>query len=265
MKNKDNRPGDPLLCSPLCQGSGGQTIRRLAEKKARGKAALSPENLEALSPEEIRRNLHELRVHQIELEMQNGELRRAQVELDTVRARYFDLYDLAPVGYFTISEKGLILEVNFTCATLLGVARAALVNQPITRFILKEDQDIYYLLLKQLLRTGEPQSCELRMMKTDGAVFWVHLATLCEQDSGCAPVFRVVLSDITDRKTAEETQRRHTAELESRNDELLQFNRLAVGRELRMIELKKEVNALCAATGLPPRYDLAFENDKADR
>ena len=240
-------------------------IRRQAEEKAREIAALSPENLQTLSPEEIRRILHELCVHQIELEMQNEDLRRAHVELDVVRARYFDLYDLAPVGYFTLSEKGLILEVNFTCATLLGVARATLVKQPIARFILKDDQDIYYLLLKQCLKTGETRSCELRMMKTDGVVFWVNLTTTCEQDSGCAPVYRVVLIDITSRKTAEETQRRHTAELESRNDELSQFNRLAVGRELRMIELKKEVNALCAAAGLPPRYDLAFENDKVDR
>ena len=95
--------------------------------------------------------LHELRVHQIELEMQNEELRRAQAELDAARARYFDLYDLAPVGYCTLSEQGLILEANLTAATLLGVARGALVKQPFTRFILKEDQDIYYLHRKTAL------------------------------------------------------------------------------------------------------------------
>jgi PAS domain-containing protein len=128
--------GKPAKCnprplfSPLRQDSGGQTMHSQAEEKAREKAVLSPENLQALSIEEIRRILHELRVHQIELEMQNEEMRRNQVELDAVRARYFDLYDLAPVGYSTISEKGLILESNLTCATLLGVARAALVKQP---------------------------------------------------------------------------------------------------------------------------------------
>ena len=129
-------------------------------------------------PEETRRTLHELRVHQIELEMQNEELRRAQAELDAARARYFDLYDLAPVGYATVSEKGLILETNLTAATLLGVARDALVRQPFSRFILKEDQDLYSLHRKKLFEThsassgqaGEPQACELRMVKKDGTL-----------------------------------------------------------------------------------------------
>ena len=116
--------------------------------------------------------LHELRVHQIELEMQNEELRRAQAELGAARARYFDLYDLAPVGYVTVSEKGLILEANLTAATLLGVARGSLIKRPMSKFILKEDHDIYYLHRKKLFETREPQECELRMGKEDGTVFW---------------------------------------------------------------------------------------------
>ena len=90
------------------------SLRRQAEKIAREKAAQSPEDIESLSPDEIRQILHELRVHQIELEMQNEELRLAQVKMDAARARYFNLYDLAPVGYCTLSEKGLILEGNLT-------------------------------------------------------------------------------------------------------------------------------------------------------
>ena len=66
-------------------------------------------------------------------------------QLDAARARYFDLYDLAPVGYVTVSEQGLILEANLTATTLLSVSRGKLMNQLLTRFILKEDQDIYYL------------------------------------------------------------------------------------------------------------------------
>lgn len=179
-------------------------LRKRAEEKARQNAAQAPEALSALSPEESRRMLHELRVHQIELEMQNEELRRAQAELDASRARYFDLYDLAPVGYCTLSEKGLILEANLTAAALLNVARGALVRQPIFRFILTEDQDIYYRHRKHLFETGKPQVCELRMVRADSPPFWVRLdATAAQEDNG-APVCRVALSDISEQKGAEE-------------------------------------------------------------
>lgn len=109
-------------------GIGG--LRKCAEDVVRGKEALVREQPEALSlgnpmvrsPEEIRNTLHELRVHQSELEMQNEELLRTQGELETLRARHFDLYDMAPVGYLTISADGLILEGNLTAATLfLGI------------------------------------------------------------------------------------------------------------------------------------------------
>ena len=76
----------------------------------------------------MRQTFHELRVHQIELEMQNEELRRSQSELATSRARYFDLYELAPVGYLSFSQQGIILEANLTFATLLGVERRALIR-----------------------------------------------------------------------------------------------------------------------------------------
>jgi len=127
------------------------------------------------STEEMAQTLHELRVHQIELEMQNEELRTAQAQIEGERERYFDLYDLAPVGYCTLSEQGLILEVNLTAATLLGTVRGDLIKQPISCFIFKEDQDIYYLHRKQLFETGIPQECELRLVKPDGTHFWALL------------------------------------------------------------------------------------------
>ncbi|WP_198674584.1 PAS domain S-box protein, partial [Rhodoferax ferrireducens] len=175
-------------------------MRQQAEAIADANAAASPDELATLSAEEARKMVHELRVHQIELEMQNEELRRAQLELDASRARYFDLYDLAPVGYCTLSDTGLILEANLTAATLLGLARSALGKRPISQFIVKVDQDIYYLHLKALLASGEPQSCDLRMLKHDGTQFWAHLVATDAQDADGAPKHRLVLSDITDRK-----------------------------------------------------------------
>ena len=159
------------------------------------------------SPELVKRvaakPLHELRVHQIELEMQNEELRRTQVELDAAKARYFDLYDLAPVGYVTVSDKGLILESNLTAATLLGVKRSGLAGWPLSQFILRDDADTYYLLHQRLAATGTAQTCELRMEKADGTRFWAELTTTPAPDFEGTPACRVVLIDITARKRAE--------------------------------------------------------------
>ena len=191
-------------------------LRRQAEETVRGKEAQSPKNLEAISPEETQQILHELRVHQIELEIQNEELLQAQKELEASRARYFDLYDVAPVGYVTLSEKGLILETNLTAATLLGIRRVDLVGRPLSRFIVKEEQDSYYPGIRQLFQTGETQVNELRMVKKDGTTFWAHLeATTALDDAGAPVVCRVAVIDITARKRAEEESRELLLLLES--------------------------------------------------
>ena len=152
---------------------------------------------------ERKQALHELETHQIELSMQNDELHRAQVEVETIRAKYFDLYDLAPVGYVTVSEQGLILETNLTAASLLGVAKNALVKSLLTRFIIKEDHNIYYLQRKQLFKTGKPQAYELRMMKNDGTAFWAMMKMTAAKGTDGAPTCRTVLSDITEWKKIE--------------------------------------------------------------
>jgi PAS domain S-box-containing protein len=234
------KPFGPGSASAASTGSG-KGLRERAEEIAREKAARMPENVEVLSPEETRQMLHEPRVHQIELEMQNEELRRAQAELETSRARYFDLYDLAPVGYCAVSEKGLILEANLTTAILLGAERGALIRQLLTRFILKEDHAIYYQHRKQLFEThstssgqaGEPQACELRMVKKDGPAFWAHLEATAARDAGGAPVCRVVMSDITERKQAE-------AALQQAHDELEQ---LVVARTEALRQANEELRA----------------------
>jgi len=195
-------------------------LRRQAEERA----DRMTEDLEALSLSETRQMLHELRVHQIELEMQNEELRLAQADLDAALARYFDLYDLAPVGYCTLNEQMRILEANLAAATLLGVDRGTLVNQPITRFIHKEDQDICYLQRKNLFETDstdswqadEPRTCELRMVKKNGSPFWVRLEAAPAIDTDGAPVCRVLISDITDSKRVEAEK----AELEARKRQI---------------------------------------------
>ncbi len=176
-----------------------QALRKLAEA-----SATITEGMVTMKPEEANRMMHELHVHQIELEMQNEELRRVQAELDASRARYFDLYDLAPVGYCTLSENGLILETNLTAATLLGISRRMLTGHPIQNFILKEDQDIFYLKRKQLFETREPKIFELRLLKNDGTVFWAHMTAAITDDPDGTPVCRLALTDITERRLAED-------------------------------------------------------------
>ena len=141
-------------------------LRRQAEDIVGEKAAQLPKNFAAHSPEEVQRAFHDLQVHQIELEMQNEILRQTQVKLEAASTRYFDLYNLAPVGYCTLSEEGMILEVNLTFAALLGMAKSNLVKQPLAHFIYKEDHDIYFKYRRQLFKTGKPPACELRMVRT---------------------------------------------------------------------------------------------------
>ena len=183
-----------------------QALREHAEVLSRRHSALPTERPSALSPDAARDLLHELRVHQIELEMQNEELRRSHLELDASRARYFDLYDLAPVGYCSLSEQGLILQANLAVATLLGTGRDALVGQPISRFIFREDQDTWYHHQHLVMRTTQAQAFELRMVRQDRSEVWVAVAATTAHDAG-PPVMRVVLFDVSDRKTMEVAMR----------------------------------------------------------
>ena len=189
-------------------------LRRQAEELYLEKSPPAPENPAALRPGELQRVLHELGVHQIELELQNEELRRAQAELDAQRARYFDLYDLAPVGYLTVSGQGLILEANLTAGALLGMARGVLAQRPVGNLILKDDQDAYYLHRKLLLATGEPQAFELRLVKTDGTAFWARLDAALGKDAAGADELHLVITDIAERRQAEDITKASLAEKE---------------------------------------------------
>ena len=206
MKTELNRPGatdaniDPPKAAP---SRARQALRKRAEAIFREQSAQSPEEQEAISPETTRRALHELGIHQIELEMQNEELRQSQAALDLSLSRYFDLYDLAPVGYLTLSKPGLILQTNLLASSLLGVTRSALIGIPLSRFIFKEDADRYHQCRRQLLETAAPQTGELRMTSGDGKPFWMQLvATVGQQEDGVT-VLRMVLNDINQRKQAE--------------------------------------------------------------
>ncbi|MBK9441429.1 MAG: PAS domain S-box protein [Comamonadaceae bacterium] len=182
----------------------------------------------SLSPQASAQLLHEFALHQIELEIQNEELRNAQQALDTAQAGYFDFYDLAPVGFCSVDENGLVRQVNLTAASLLGLPRQQLIHQPISHFIFKDDQDIYYLLRRKLLDAGQAPPCELRLEKRGSPAFWVQLAAVLARDDKGMPVLRLVISDITERKHAEDalkqSEERWQFALESGGDGLWDWN-----------------------------------------
>jgi len=140
--------------------------------------------------------MHELQVHQIELEMQNDELRRAQVIIEESRDRYVDLYEFAPVGYLTLSREGMIAEVNLTGASLLGVERKKLINRRFAGFVSVESRDHWDQHFLSVLQHDERQSCELELQHGDGSGFHARLDCQRMEDDGAFSV-RIALSDLT--------------------------------------------------------------------
>jgi PAS domain S-box-containing protein len=172
-------------------------LRRQAEERLNQE----PINLEQETIPDLQQLVHELRVHQIELELQNEELRQAHHELEASRDRYANLFDFAPVGYFSIDQQGVILEANLTATTLLGHERRALIGQPFTRFIANKDQDVYYLFQRALFTQETPQTSELSLVKKNRSAFFGRLEGLITYDNRDGrPRCLLVLIDITERR-----------------------------------------------------------------
>ena len=216
------------------KSSESQSLRQGAEdllRAAVGIKSLGTDGNQALT--EAQALLHELEVHQVELKMQNEALLEAHSALSVSRARYVQLYDLAPAGYCAVNRDGMIVLANLPLGELLGVAREALEHRPFSAFVLHEDQDSWYLL-RMKLQVGSTQSCELRLCRPgagdrsvliDGAKasVWVQItATLTSEDDVDGQQLYVVVSDIRARKLAEQNERfrNRTIELLASNEPL---------------------------------------------
>jgi two-component system, NarL family, sensor histidine kinase UhpB len=157
---------------------------------------------------EEKRLIHELQVHQVELEMQNEELRLTQHELEESRSRYRELYDFAPVGYLTLDKAGLILEANLTVATLLNVPRSSLVYKYLQSFMDQESADTLHLFLRKPLPPGMKEIVECMLQPVDGTPFEITLNVGGEFDQSARLVrYRVVLVDVSRLKLMERQAR----------------------------------------------------------
>ncbi|MGO8694837.1 MAG: histidine kinase dimerization/phosphoacceptor domain -containing protein [Rectinemataceae bacterium] len=185
-------------------------LRSRAEQQAKSMGTIGPD----LRPEQL---IHELQVHQIELETQNEELLRAHEEIVRSRSRYFDLFDLAPIGYIVFDEKGVITETNFAAAALLGQMKNLIVGQPLSHWIAQESEADYFKMRKCLSEACDPQDCELQILKNDGSSFWARFQTTLMPDAESnSASFRVAISDITKLKNADKL-----AKLAAENETLL--------------------------------------------
>ena len=184
------------------------TLRGLAEQRLRKKdPSAGPSNrIEA----DAKRLVHELQVHQIELELQNAELVAARDRMELMLEKYTDLFDFAPVGYFSLDEAGVILEVNLTGAAMLGVERSRLINRRLSGFVAPANQPAFMTFLKQIFTGNGKQDCEAALEKANAAVFHARLrGTLALAISGPRKWCRVSVSDITALKQADDILRRN--------------------------------------------------------
>jgi PAS domain S-box-containing protein len=174
----------------------GDILRQRAEKRLSKK----PANLRKMPAEDIEKLMHELQVHQVELEMQNDELRRVQEEIEGSRSKYSDLYDYAPVGYFIFDHKGQILEANLTGARLLGVERPLLIRKPFNLFVMRDFLNLFRSHHLKVLKSTALETCKLQLRKKDGTSFFAQLESLPIKDTqGDFRQIRSAVTDITER------------------------------------------------------------------
>jgi PAS domain S-box-containing protein len=174
-------------------------LRKRAEDTIQG----MPVDLKGVSQENIQTLFYELQVHQIELELQNQALRETQESLEDAQRKYTDLYDFAPVGYFTLNQAGVIEEVNLAGATLVGIERSHLIQMPFSYLAYRDDQDTYFLYLRRLFKIASSESQEIRLVKPDGVPFDAQLTgVVVRNEQKHAAQCRMIVSDITEQKRA---------------------------------------------------------------
>ena len=188
--------------------------------------------------------IHELQVHQIELEMQYEELTIAHALTEAAMEKYTDLYDFAPSGYLTLSKEGDITELNFLAAKKLAKDRSHLKNTRFGLYIAPESLQLYNEFFIEIFKSKQKQTCELEIRSNPEKPIFVHIAAHVSQNADSC---LVTMFDITDRKAME-------IELQKALHQYKELNSYFLGRELRMVELKEEINKLLVKSGCEKQY-----------
>jgi diguanylate cyclase (GGDEF)-like protein/PAS domain S-box-containing protein len=193
MTIKNNQPGDAA------------ELRRQAEAKwseRKEKTGSFP-----AAEADTRRLVHELEVHQIELEMQNEELAQSHAEVEALLRQYADLYDFAPVGYFTLARDGAIRQANLAGARLLGVEVGKLIKRRFGVFVSVESRPAFNAFLEKVFTSGSKEACEVALLKDGLGPLWAQIEAIYDVSRGKCEACQAMVSDITVRKLAEEELR----------------------------------------------------------
>ncbi|MBN2700408.1 MAG: PAS domain S-box protein [Methylothermaceae bacterium] len=190
-------------------------------KRAEAILQLRPSDHPTLATEDVRALIQELSVHQIELELQNEELRQAQHELAQARDRYTDLYDFAPFGYVMLTKDGTILEANHKAASLLGINRSQLPRNPFSKFLTQESADVLYLHLQDVFGGDDQQICEIELVARGGSSRTLRLESI-SVGAGPGCLCRSALIDISGLKSAQRLLTEHKEALRWLNETLEQ-------------------------------------------
>ncbi len=215
VKNRKKERESPPMTNLISSEERLAELRRQAETKdnkiAAGTSSLTPAEQDAL--------VHDLQVHQIELEMQNEQLFNTQEMLHESLEKYTDLYEFAPVGYITLDRDGLIRESNLTFSEQIDRQRAGLINTPLGAYVAGEDRGSFQSHLDQVFATHKRQTCELRLEKPKGLILYIQLVSIAVKIGYGTELCRTSVTDISDRREVEKELAKINNELERRVEE----------------------------------------------
>ena len=204
---------DSAMKKNATRSSAAAELRRRAEILMRkmGKARKSKVE-KARAPMNAARLPHELQVYQVELEMQNAALQEARDRIEAQLEKYTELYDFAPVGYFSLDKPGRIVEVNLTGAALLGIERSRLIGRLFPRYVAPASQPAFQAFFELVFAGNGKQVCEAALLTRGAAPFWasLHAASAISPDTS-QRLARLAVSDITFIKRSEQAQERMEA------------------------------------------------------